>query len=109
MAAIKTNPFLDGVVVLGDDRETLLHLPILLLHLLLHECDLGRQVCNPVHPFVKNGSGILMLGLRHHAPPGVEVNGEVVSGHDVNGGLSGAPNYSNAGISHEVVCSPRKT
>lgn len=101
MASIYSNPFLDGVVIFGDDAEALLHLPVLLLYLLLHECDLGRQVRDTICPFIKDGSCILMLGIRHDAVPVVEVDREIVSRHDVNGDLPGAPDNSNAGISHE--------
>lgn len=83
MAAIYSNPFLDGVVVLGNDGEALCHVSILLFDFFLHKRDLCRQVRDSINPLVEDASSVLLLLWLHHtAPPVVEIDGEVVSGHD---------------------------
>ncbi len=89
MASVRLDEFLDGIIMLGDDLEALLQLPILLGDFVLHKGDLVGHVRGAICPLVQHEGGILVLDERHigvegtpgSQAPRIPIDGEVVSGH----------------------------
>lgn len=82
--AIGFYPFLDLGVLVVNDAEALCYLEILSGDLILDELDLLGQIGDAVCPLVEYEGGVEGFICRHVALD--EVDGEVVSRHDVNRG-----------------------
>lgn len=80
MASVLAYPFLDLVIVFCDDGLALCKLPVLVFDLLLKMLNLVGEIGSSIRPFIKNLSGVHLLGLSHVAARSLdEVDGEIVS------------------------------
>jgi hypothetical protein len=81
VAAVRLDPFLNLRVAILYKADTFVVLSIFVGNFFVDEADLLRKILHPVDPVVQDQAGIQRLGLRHSPD---EVDGQIVSGHDVN-------------------------